>query len=189
MQKRRRTWFLRRLVLGFAIVAVAAPVAQARIDEGTLVEKGIQLDNGVQLNEKFVQGGPSYSLHPVGAPWSVDSPSQLVRQIHDRPGLEPTGNGVVVIHDRPGLEPTGNGVVVIHDRPSVEAPVGSQYSQFAYRRTLPQDYGVRTVAVSGKADGFDWGDAGIGAGALLGAMLLAGGATLATRRVGQTATA
>ena len=173
MQKRRRTWFLRRLVLGFAIVAVAAPVAQARIDEGTLVEKGIQLDNGVQLNEKFVQGGPSYSLHPVGAPWSVDSPSQLVRQIHDRPGLEPTGNGVVVIHDRP----------------SVEAPVGSQYSQFAYRRTLPQDYGVRTVAVSGKADGFDWGDAGIGAGALLGAMLLAGGATLATRRVGQTATA
>ena len=173
MQKRRRTWFLRRLVLGFAVVAVAAPVAQARIDEGTLVEKGIQVNDGVQLNEKFVQSGPAYSLHPVGAPWNVQSPSQFVRTIHDRPGVNYR------------TEP----VVAIHDRPSVEAPVGSQYSQFAYRRTLPQDYGVRTVAVSGKADGFDWGDAGIGAGALLGVMLLAGGATLATRRVGQTATA
>jgi hypothetical protein len=172
MRNRKKAWLLRRVVLGFAIVAVAAPVAQARIDEGTLVEKGIQLDNGVQLNEKFVQGGPGYSLHPVGAPWNMDSPTQ-VAQIHDRPVV---GTG-------------SNPVVAIHDRPSVEAPVGSQYSQFAYRRTLPQDYGVRTVAVSGKADGFDWGDAGIGAGALLGAMLLAGGATLASRRVGQTATA
>lgn len=168
MRKRSRNWFLRRLVLGFAIVAVAAPVAQARIDEGTLVEKGIALnekfvqgaanqglvdrsvalndqygqpglqgltDRSVALNEKFVPGGPSYSLHPVGAPWSVGTPSQVVQPIHDRPIIE-----------SPGAEPV--------------------------------------QVVTGR-DGFDWGDAGIGAGALFGLMLLAAGALRATRSVGQ----
>jgi hypothetical protein len=164
MWKRNRGWLLRRVVLGFAIVAVAAPVAQARIDEGALVEKGVLTQNDgqliqglkdrsvalnekfvqgtdsiVALNEKFVQGGPSYSLHPVGAPWTVESPTRLVQVPHDRPIVVP-----------PSSEP---------------------------------------VAVVSKPDGFDWGDAGIGAGALFGLMLLGAGALRVTRHVGQPTTA
>ena len=34
---RRRNWFIKRFALGLAIAAIAAPVAQARIDEGSSV--------------------------------------------------------------------------------------------------------------------------------------------------------
>jgi hypothetical protein len=79
-------------------------------------------------------------------------------------------------------------------RPDIEAiralpQNGLDYGQFAYRRALPQDVANVPVQVASKPDGFDWADAGIGAGMLLGLMLLAGGATLATRHVGRAATA
>jgi hypothetical protein len=67
--------------------------------------------------------------------------------------------------------------------PNVEPTIGSEYNQYAYRRALPQDYGVRTIQVVSKADGFDWSDAGIGAGSLFGALLLAAGAALAARHL------
>jgi hypothetical protein len=56
----------------------------------------------------------------------------------------------------------------VMDRPAR----GSDYGQFAYRRALPQDY-VRTIQVAQRPGGFDWGDAGVGAGVALGAALLA----------------
>jgi hypothetical protein len=63
-------------------------------------------------------------------------------------------------------------------------PTGDvNYGQFAYRRALPQDYGVRTIQVAGTADGFHWSDAGIGAGSLFGVLLLVSGAALLTRHV------
>ena len=110
MRNRRRTWLLRRLVLGLAVAAVAVPTAQARPDEGGAL--------------------------------SMDRPAR-----------------------------------------------GSDYGQFAYRRALPQDYGVRTIQVAQRPGGFDWGDAGIGAGSALVIVLLAGGASLATRHLNRPATA
>ena len=63
-------------------------------------------------------------------------------------------------------------------------PTGDvNYGQFAYRRALPQDYGVRTIQVAGTADGFDWSDAGIGAGSLFGVLFFVSGAALLTRHV------
>jgi hypothetical protein len=35
---RRRNWFITRIALGLAIAAIAAPVAQARVDEGSSVQ-------------------------------------------------------------------------------------------------------------------------------------------------------
>lgn len=76
------------------------------------------------------------------------------------------------------------------DFPAAERPVaGASYNEFAYKRALPQDYGVRTIQVAQRPGGFDWGDAGIGAGSALVLVLLAGGATLVTRRLGDPATA
>ena len=90
---------------------------------------------------------------------------------------------------RPG--PTGS-VVQLAMRPDDLAlrpgthlqPTGDvNYGQFAYRRALPQDYGVRTIQVAGTADSFDWSDAGIGAGSLFGVLLLVSSAALLTRHV------
>ena len=50
---RRRNWFIKRFALGLAIAAVAAPVAQAKIDEGSSVQA-----NGYQ---SFVTDFPSSS--------------------------------------------------------------------------------------------------------------------------------
>lgn len=80
-------------------------------------------------------------------------------------------------------EPFVQGVT---DFPSsvMDRPVrGADYGQFAYRRALPQDYGVRTIQVAQRPGGFDWGDAGIGAGLALGAAVVAVGAGRTVRTV------
>jgi hypothetical protein len=43
------------------------------------------------------------------------------------------------------------------------------------------------IQVVGTSDGFDWGDAGIGAGSVFAVVLIGGGALLATRHVGRPA--
>ena len=35
---RRKNWFFKRVALGFAVAALAAPVAQAKVDEGSSVQ-------------------------------------------------------------------------------------------------------------------------------------------------------
>jgi hypothetical protein len=49
---RRRNWLIKRIALGFAVAAFAAPVAQARIDEG-------QVDSSSQKYQSFVTDFPS----------------------------------------------------------------------------------------------------------------------------------
>jgi hypothetical protein len=124
MRNRRRSWLLRRLVLGLAVAAIVVPAAQARPDEG------------------------------------ASEPARFVPFVTDFPRA-------------------------VADGPAA----GADYSQFAYRRALPQDYGVRTVQVAQRPGGFDWGDAGIGAGSALVLVALVGGATLAARQLGRAATA
>jgi hypothetical protein len=50
---RRRNWFIKRIALGLAIAAVAAPVAQAKVDESSSVQT-----NGYQA---FATDFPSYA--------------------------------------------------------------------------------------------------------------------------------
>jgi hypothetical protein len=47
---------------------------------------------------------------------------------------------------------------------------------------LEPTVGVEPVQIASKADGFDWSDAGIGAGLAFGLMVLAAGATLGARQ-------
>ena len=53
MRNRRRNWFIKRIALGLAIAAFAAPVAQAKVDEGSSIQA-----NGYQA---FVTDFPSYA--------------------------------------------------------------------------------------------------------------------------------
>jgi hypothetical protein len=147
MRNGRKRRLLRRLVLGFALVAVAAPAAQARVYAGG-------------------SSGESALIRPDD------------RAVH---GVLVTQDARLPVRgDDKVIEPGGEG----------------QYSQFAYRRTLPQDLNAQNryrvpvqVVTLSRPDGFDWGDAGTGAGILLGAALLAGGAARATRHLVKPATA
>jgi hypothetical protein len=53
----------------------------------------------------------------------------------------------------------------------------------------PQSWPEDGVVVVSGSDGFDWGDAGIGAGTLVAVILLGGGTLVAIRQTGRQATA
>jgi hypothetical protein len=173
-EMRNRNWFLRRLVLGFAIALVVVPVAQAR-PEGALPPLA---QAGANTQGTFVQG------------------------VDDFPGsskLAPQANGVAVrgeVKDGVGSSTSGvpadfaqdnqyayRGIVVTTS--GVPADFAKD-NEFAYRNALPQDI-AEPVQVVSTSDGFDWGDAGIGAGTLFAVLLLGAGALLATRHVGHPA--
>ena len=52
-----------------------------------------------------------------------------------------------------------------------------------------QDYPVWPVQIVSNPEGFDWGDAGIGAGTVFGVVVLGGAALVVTRRAGSPTTA
>lgn len=161
MRNRRRNWLLRRLVLGLAVAAIAAPVAQARVDGGS--------------------GGQSQE--PAYVPWVTDFGGTV--------STPQANSGIVRPDDRAvrGVPATTERLPVRADDKvlNLEPSARAQYNQFTYRRTLPSDYGVQPVQISSKADGFDWNDAGIGAGLAFGLMLLLAGATLGTRHISRPA--
>jgi hypothetical protein len=142
---RRRNWLIKRIALGLAIAAFAAPAAQARVDEGIQGQPNA-------ANESFSR--------PVPYRW-LSSADQVV----------PKGIAYRAF---------------VTDFPSsrVQAPSMSE-PRIEFIRTHPRSVG-EPQAVSA---GFDWKDAGIGAGLALALVLLGGGAALASRRLGRAQTA
>ena len=163
---RRKNWFIKRIALGLAIAAFAAPVAQARIDEGSSVQA-----NGYQA---FATDFPSV---PSG---------QVAKDIvnSDYPSLKPTV--VASAYGMPRATPMdyainrGDQIEVVRALPS-----GSPSDKIEFVRTQPRSIGEPQVV----AAGFDWKDAGVGAGLALALVLLGGGAALASRHVGRAQTA
>jgi hypothetical protein len=163
---RRRNWFIRRFALGLAIAAFAAPAAQATVDEGSSVQA-----NGYQA---FVTDFPSVPSGQV-ATGIVNS---------DYPSLKPTV--VASAYGMPRATPMdyainrGDLIEVVRSTPS-----GSPSDKIEFVRTQPRSIGEPQLVSAG----FDWKDAGIGAGLALALVLLGGGAALASRRVGRPQTA
>jgi hypothetical protein len=157
---RRRNWLVKRIALGFAVAAFVAPAAQARIDEGQQVQSGSPALKAIAYRS-FVTDFPSVATS--------------------------RGQVDVVRADVPGE--TLNTV------------------EFGMPRAMPSDYAlasrdvradppgatVSDIGTIGEpqvvAAGFDWGDAAIGAGLVLGLVLLGGGAALASRHLGKAQTA
>jgi hypothetical protein len=137
---RRKSRFVRRLVLGLAVAALVAPAAQA---------------------------------HPVGtAAQGNAEESAAVIQGDDKAIIAPKTDFNGLIHgDDKVIAPEPDGFTgLIHGDDKVITP-----------KPL---FRVETPVVAVRSPGsFDWGDALIGAGVAFGAMLLLGGATLATRHV------
>ena len=167
---RRRNWFIKRFALGLAIAAIAAPVAQARIDEGSSVQ---------------ASGYQSFATDfPYQSPSSGDAPQGIAyRQfVTDFPSSQVNASD----YGMPRAMPVdyalnrGDQIEVVRALPS-----GSPSDKIEFVRTQPRSIGEPQVVSAG----FDWKDAGIGAGLALALVLLGGGAALASRHVGRAQTA
>jgi hypothetical protein len=143
---RRRNWFIKRIALGLAIAAFAAPVAQAKIDEGSSSGQS----NGYQA---FVTDFPP-STQTVNA------------SDYGMPRALPTDYALA----------SGDQIEVVRGLPH-----GTSSDRIEFVRTQPRSISEPQVI----AAGFDWKDAGIGAGLVLALVLLGGGAALASRHVGR----
>jgi hypothetical protein len=167
MRSWRKRWFLKRMVLGLAVAAVVAPVAQARPDPGGV--SGGTDDSRAALTNEIVRGA-----NPAPAP-VYNLRGALTNEIVRGANPAPTP----VYNLRGALT---NEIV----RGAVPAPVrepmgGTVKGEFVKSKPLSP---VSSGTVVQTADGFDWGDAGIGAGSVFALILLAGGASLALRHSG-----
>ena len=149
MRNLRRNWFIKRIALGLAIAAFAAPVAQAKVDEGSSIQA-----NGYQA---FVTDFPSYANGVNASDYGMPRPTATDYAIS-----------------------RGDLIEVVRSTPN-----GTSSDKIEFVRTQPRSIGEPQVV----AAGFDWKDAGVGAGLALALVLLGGGAALASRHVGRAQTA
>jgi hypothetical protein len=183
---RRRNWFIKRIALGLAIAAVAAPVAQAKIDEGSSVQ-----GSGYQaFVSDFPSSTQSVNASDYGMPRAL--PSDYVQLRGDKIELvrslpRSTGSDIVAAdYGMPRAMPndyalsSGDQIEVVRAQPR-----GTSSDKIEFVRTQPRSIGEPQVV----AAGFDWNDAGIGAGLAVGLLLLGWGAAQATRHLGKTQTA
>jgi hypothetical protein len=171
MWNRRHRW-LRRLAAGFAFAAIAVPSAQAH----PILAGG----NGSDGQAATSYDGYGY-IHSSGVPLADQ---QGVSDV----GVRPDDRAV-----RISPQPVDSTSVVRPDDRAVR--ISPQPVESTVVR--PDDRGVRFTPSGGElpqvvaepSTGFDWSDAGIGAGAVFGLMLLALGALLATRHANKKALA
>jgi hypothetical protein len=169
---RRRYWLIKRFALGLAIAAFAAPVAQARIDEGSSVQA-----NGYQ---SFVTDFPSSQVNA-----SDVNRGDQIEIVRSQP--RSTGDSFVASdYGMPRAMPSDYALASGDQIEVVRAlPRGTSSDKIEFVRTQPRSIGGPQVV----AAGFDWSDAAIGAGLALGLVLLGWGAVVATRHLGRPQTA
>ena len=185
--RRKRNWILKRLVLGFAVAALVVPsAAMARVDEGgagqpnsasELVKGSVMLPNGFTISDLngsvqsqsngFVAGVTDFPSNS-----QVLSKSQVKAGDYGMPRAMPSD---YALQRGDAIE-----IARLHERNTVRP--GDLIENV---RLQPRTVSTPQVA----STGFDWGDAGIGAGILLGLVLVGGGAFYATRQVGKPQTA
>lgn len=197
MKIRKLNKIIRRVALGFAVAAIAAPVAQAdpwfndsSTGAGTSVPQtyGVGATLSDYLEFKGLPESAQY-VYGVGATLAdaldstVGTPEPVVRP-DDRIGVRGPGAAVqpAVRPDDRNLRPNG-----------INAPVSTPQTLVRPDDRLeprgpgaaPQASPVQIVIGPG---GFDWTDAGVGAGFAFGLVLLASGMALVARRHRETST-
>jgi hypothetical protein len=150
MRIRRRNWILRRFALAFAVAAIAAPTAQARIDEqGSGQASSKQYIAGVTDFPKANNASAKSGGTPVGLPHAG-----LNDYLQSRDGIENVR-----------LEPRSS---------------ARTFDGIENVRVEPRTVDSPSLVAS---PGFDWSDAGIGAGVVLVLVALGSGALLASRNM------
>jgi hypothetical protein len=164
---RRRNWLIKRIALGLAIAAFAAPVAQARVDEGI---------SGQQNSSNVVLKAIAYRSFSPSVATATDisfpraMPSDYAQARNDQ---------IEVVR----ATPRGTASDKIEFVRTQPREIGEP--QLASRFGRPN----ATTGDELASWNVDWQDAGIGAGLALALLLLGGGAALASRHVGRAQTA
>jgi hypothetical protein len=185
---RRRNWLIKRIALGLAIAAFAAPVAQAKLDEGSSSGQS----NGYQsFVTDFPSSAQTVNASDYGMPRALPSDYAQVRG--DKIELvrveqpRSTGDNIVAAdYGMPRAMPSdyalasGDQIEVVRGLPQATSS-----DNIEFVRTQPRSIGEPQVV----AAGFDWNDAAVGGGLALGLVLLGWGAALASRHFGRTQTA
>ena len=173
-RKNRR--MIKRLALSLAAAATLVPTAQARVNEiGTSVGSETAYPTSVQPADRAEQ----FALRHVAL---KDSVGDLAIRPDDRADrfIRTDAIGISLVATRPddrALRPMLQPVTDYLGRPA--AVILAEGPKWEGNKPVDK------VVVSG--DGFDWADAGIGAGTLFGAVLLAGAALLLVRGNGRLA--
>jgi hypothetical protein len=190
---RRKNWFIKRIALGLAIAAVVAPVAQAKVDESSIVQAHTYQPVQAQGYQAFATDFPSSRVNASNEvvkpiPYRWPSSGDALKGIAYRPFVTDFPSSQVNASDygMPRAMPVdyavnrGDQIEVVRALPS-----GSPSDKIEFVRTQPRSIGEPQVV----SVGFDWKDAGIGAGLALALVLLGTGAALASRHVGRAQTA
>ena len=159
---RRKNWFIKRFALGLAIAAIAAPVAQAKVDEGS----SVQANGYLAFATDFPS--PQVNASDYGMPRAMPVDYAVNR-----------GDQIEVVRALPSGSPTDKIEFVRTQPRSVSEP------QLASRFGQPN----ATTGDELASWNVDWTDAGVGAGLAVALVLLGLGAALASRHVGRAQTA
>jgi hypothetical protein len=175
---RRRNWLIRRIALGFAVAAFAAPVAQASVDNlgWPGVNPSDYAASTVKASDTLGWPGvnPSdYAASAVkGSAYGMPRPTAMDYAIS-------RGDLIEVVRSTPTAT-SSDKIEFVRTQPrSITEP------QLASRFVRPNT----TTGDELASWNVDWQDAGIGAGLALALVLLGGGAALASRHVGRAQTA
>ena len=198
---RRRNWLIKRIALGFAVAAVAAPVAQARIDEGQQVQTNSPALKAIAYrsftspsvvtasNFSFPRALPSDYVQLRG------DQIEVVRSLH-----RSTGENIVASdYGMPRAMPNDYALSSGDQIEAVRAePRGTSSDKIEFVRTKPRAIEEPQAAsrfarpdstTNTALEAVNWQDVGITGGLVLGLVLLGGGAALATRQQGKAQTA
>jgi hypothetical protein len=189
---RRRNWFIRRIALGFAVAAFVAPVAQARIDEGQQVQsvQSVQPDypslKAIAYRSTWSPSGSTQVSFPRALPSDYvqlrGDKIELIRSVPRSTGSDIVAAGYGMPRAMPNdyALSSGDQIEVVRAQPR-----GTSSDNIEFVRTKPRSIGEPQVV----AAGFNWDDAAVGAGLVLGLVLLGGAAALMTRHQGREQTA
>jgi hypothetical protein len=165
MRKWKRNWMIKRMVLGFAVAALIVPaVAQARVDSGIGMPNPANQVKG-DVFVPFVTDFPKYEWTSNVSSVTAGTPVGL-----------PSAGLNDYLKARDGIE-------VVRLQPRNEVRSGDLIENV---RLAPRSVSTPQVVSS---PGFDWSDAGIGAGLALALVLAGGAAFIATRHMGRAQTA
>jgi hypothetical protein len=200
--RRKKNRILKRLVLGFAVAALIVPsAAMAAVDEGGAGQPNSSAEVAKGAYVPFVTDFPKYEAvssvtagnygvtreMPSDAAAAAVASNLSIENVRLQPRT--TSNDIVVKagpYGMPHATPTdwalmrGDGIEIarLNPRSVVTADIENV-------RLQPRTTSTPEVV----AAGFDWGDAGIGAGLVLGLLLIGGAAFYGTRHLGKVQTA
>jgi hypothetical protein len=175
MRSRKRNWFLKRMVLGFAVAALVAPAAaQARVDEGIA---------GQPNSTSEISG----RVAPSGMPHAGYNDYLATHQAVN-PQARMTVRDSDAISNGGAVNPQARMTVRDSDAISNGGAVNPQARMTVRDSNATSKVTTPSVSVV-SSPGFDWNDAGVGFGLAFGLILLGLVAYGATRRIGSPQTA